>query len=187
MPKWMYRQLLMRGFRFIETLEESGSGNQPAEPPTEKPAEPPADKAAEGANEPDWKAEARKWEHLAKANDEAAKKLQEIEDAKKSELEKANDLIAKLTAENEAVKLNALRQEVAQEAGLPPKLAARLTGTDRETLLEDAKALAELVTPTQPTGDRKPWAGAKTAQGTTRTGKEAFTSLQDALAAHFKA
>lgn len=46
----------------------------------------------------DWKAQFRKWESLAKKNSEAAKKLQEIEDANKSEVQKALERAEKAEA-----------------------------------------------------------------------------------------
>ena len=48
---------------------------------------------------PDWKAEARKWEQRAKENSSAAARLQELEDAQKSELQKMQDAIAERDAQ----------------------------------------------------------------------------------------
>lgn len=99
---------------------------QPAAPAT--PAEPtttpaaPAQETPPPAQETDWKAEARKWEGLAKANKDAAAKLQQIEDAAKSELERERDRAEK--AEARAVESD--RKAFAATKGIP---AGLITGT----------------------------------------------------------
>lgn len=101
----------------------------PTEPvvPTPDPAAtaPPAAPAPETpppAQETDWKAEARKWEGLAKSNKDAAAKLQQIEDAAKSELERERDRAEK--AEARAVESD--RKAFAATKGIP---AGLITGT----------------------------------------------------------
>lgn len=103
-------------------------------------------------DEPDFKAEAEKWKAMsrkheadAKKNADAAKRLAELEEEDKTEQQKLTD--AKLAAEKKAeeAELRALRYEVAAEKGLSPKLAARLSGSDREELLADADELLVLM------------------------------------------
>lgn len=92
----------------------------------------------EPAQEPDWKAEARKWEERAKANKTAAERLAEIEEANKTEAQKAAERLAALERENETLKTSSLRAEVAAAKGVP---LALLTGASREELEAQAEAL----------------------------------------------
>lgn len=95
----------------------------------------------------DWKAAARKWESrakesftAAKANEDAAKRLAEIEEASKTEAEKAAERLA--AAEKRAVELEqkANRAEVAASKGVPAEL---LTGSTVEELTASADALIQ--------------------------------------------
>lgn len=93
----------------------------------------------------DWKAEARKWESRAKenlasakANEGAAKRLAEIEEANKSELQKAQEALDEIRGELESTRLSAMRAEVANEHGIPSGL---LSGSTREELESHAAAL----------------------------------------------
>lgn len=86
-------------------------------------------------------------------------RLAEIEQAQKAaeektlaEQEKWRELAEKRAAELAQERTARLRMEVAAEAGLPAALAGRLRGDDREALVADAKALAELVKPVAPNG-----------------------------------
>lgn len=120
-------------------------------------------------DETDWKAEAEKWKSLsrkheerAKANATAAEKLQEIEEAKKSEQEKLTE--AKEAAAKEAAdaKREAARLRVALSKGLTETQAKRLVGDTVEELEADAdELLADFGTgddtpPRRPTEDPKP-------------------------------
>jgi hypothetical protein len=93
------------------------------------------------ANDPDavaaeldrWKKEARKWEGRAKDNQDAASKLQEIEDANKSELQKAVE--AQRQAEERADTALAMHARVMAAAAhnLPVELIDHLgSGTEQE-------------------------------------------------------
>lgn len=53
-----------------------------------------------------------------------------------------NQKLASLETENQSMKLTAMRQKAAQDAGLAPELAGRLVGETAEELAEDAQALA---------------------------------------------
>lgn len=114
-----------------ETEETSPeTGEEPEQP------EPETDPAAEVEK---WKALARKNEEQAKKNAEAAKRLQELEDEKKSEAEKLQDRIAELEpSAHEAKKLR-----VALRKGLTETQAKRLVGDTVEELEADADDLIE--------------------------------------------
>lgn len=98
----------------------------------------------------DWKAQARKHERRAKdalarakANEEAAQKLAEIESANKSELERAQDRIAQLEAELGSVQETALRGSIIAEFKLDPEDAeVLLTATDEQGLRAQAERLS---------------------------------------------
>lgn len=77
-----------------------------------------------------------------------AARLDEIEQAAKSDLEKATEANAKLTAELEALKLNQLRTEIAVSKGLDPASARFLTGTTQEQIEADADDLVKLTAST---------------------------------------
>lgn len=87
--------------------------------------------------------------------------------AGQTDLEKLQTSFAELQGKFEQTQQNLaaeqaqrLRLEVATEKGLPPALAARLTGTTREELVADAEGLLPLLKPSAPgvppAPDRKP-------------------------------
>ena len=98
-----------------------------------------------------WKAFSRKWEERAKANEDARKRLEEIENSSKSELEKAEEKLA------EANKKLAEAEKLAQQessARLKADIASEfriskedrdlfLTASDEETLRLQADGLAK--------------------------------------------
>lgn len=93
----------------------------------------------------DWKAESRKWESRAKenlasakANEGAAQRLAEIEEAQKTEAQKAQDALAKAQQELAVERAARLRAEVAADKGVPAEL---LSGSTREELDAAADAL----------------------------------------------
>lgn len=69
-----------------------------------------------------------------------AERLDEIEEANKSEIEKKEELLKALQVENETLKLEALRSRVAAEKGVPANL---LNGTTEEEINAAADALIE--------------------------------------------
>jgi len=108
------------------------------------------------AQDTDWKAEARKWEQRAKANKDAAARLQELEDAQKSEQEK---LAEKLTVtEKRAVEaeLRAARLEVATSKGLPMASVKFLTGNTPDELAASADELLGLLKQDEPEPSGRP-------------------------------
>ena len=107
----------------------------------------------------DWKAEARKhesrskeWAAKAKTNEDAARRLAEIEEANKTEAQRAQDRIAELESENSKYKQReqqaAWRAEVAEATGVP---AEALRGSTLEEMQEHAETLKPFIaTPSEP-------------------------------------
>lgn len=93
----------------------------------------------------DWKSEARKWESRSKENYEKALKLDEIEEASKTEQQKLSDKLEKVEKEYSALQQKTLRNEIISEYNLPAVLAKRLSGETQEELEADAKELASLI------------------------------------------
>lgn len=94
----------------------------------------------------DWKSHARTWETRAKDGQEAIAKLQEIEDAKKSELEKATERAAQLEADLAEAKHAALKNGLAAEFGLSAEDSSLfLTAGDEEGLRKQAEALVSRI------------------------------------------
>ncbi|WP_143203963.1 hypothetical protein [Streptomyces kebangsaanensis] len=125
--------------------------------PAGAPAPAPSPTPAPAAPEPDWKAEARKWETRAKENSDAAQRLREIEDAQKTEQQRLAE--AKETAEKDAAaaRSEALRWRIAARHQISDEDAEIfLTGGDEETLTRQAARLVALRTPPQPSADPPP-------------------------------
>jgi septal ring factor EnvC (AmiA/AmiB activator) len=106
---------------------------------------------------------ARMEKALKEANKEAAsrrKKLDDFEKAEQARKDAELSEVERLKKEAETYKAQAaeaqrsvLQRDIAAEVGLPPVLASRLQGADREAMIEDAKAMLEaLPKPTTPTG-----------------------------------
>lgn len=96
----------------------------------------------------DWKAEAEKWKAMSRKTEQQAKeatakakRLDEIEEAQKSELEKAQARAEAAEKRALETELAALRAAVALEKGLTPSQAKRLVGASREDLEADADEL----------------------------------------------
>jgi alanyl-tRNA synthetase len=75
--------------------------------------------------------------------------------AELTELERFKKENEELRGAKTASELEAIRLSVALEKGIPANLAARLQGTDRESIAADADSLAELVG-NKPTGQVRP-------------------------------
>ena len=93
----------------------------------------------------DWKAEARKWESRAKSN------FAELEKLRASDGD-AGSVIDDLRRKNEELEdringfvLEGVKREVAAECGLSGDAVAFLHGSDRDALVESAKALKGLI------------------------------------------
>lgn len=79
----------------------------------------------------------------------------------KAQLNTANTENETLTGENAKLKAEALRRRVADETGLSPALAKRLTGETEEELKADAEELLKSVKPQRRTFMRNPDANDK--------------------------
>ena len=127
----------------------------PTPDPTLDPTPDPAPAEDPAAELEKWKHFARTHEKAAKANAEAAAKLQAIEDAAKTQAEKDSE--ARTAAEQRATQAETdlARLKVATTKGLPPELAARLVGSTEAEMAEDADRLLAVMkpaTPPAPTG-----------------------------------
>lgn len=72
--------------------------------------------------------------------------------AELTELERFKKENEELRSGKSTSELEAIRFKVALEKGIPANLAARLQGTDYDTIAADADSLSELVTPGKPNG-----------------------------------
>lgn len=117
---------------------------KPDEKPDDKPDEKPDDPQAEIKK---WRDLSRKHEAEAKKNADAAKKLEAIEAASKSDLEKANE--AQTAAERRTTDLERqlARTNVALSKGLTASQAKRLVGDTQEELEADADELLSTFKP----------------------------------------
>lgn len=116
----------------------------------------------------------------------AERRLQELEDAGKSELEKAQATaesasaeVAQLQSEIKSRELQLLKQSIGIETGLPANLIDRLQGDDEEALRADAKSLADFI----PDTSQSPFPKADPSQGAKETSVGGTTA--DKFAAAF--
>jgi hypothetical protein len=88
--------------------------------------------------------EARKAaEKRAKENEDAARRLAELEDANRSEVDKATTRAQEAEARVAQLEVEALRRDVGADKGLTAAQAKRLIGSTREELEADADELIE--------------------------------------------
>lgn len=116
------------------------------EEPIEEPAE----------DRTDWKAAARKWETRAKENADAAKRLASLEEANKTAEQKSAEARATAERERDEARLELLKRDAAEDAGLPKAWASRLRGSTKEELEADAKELAKDLAPKTPPATGRP-------------------------------
>lgn len=105
--------------------------------------------------------------------------IQAFKDKDKTESEKEAERLQALEKSNSENARKALQYEVAAEKGIPLKLAVRLHGADKDSMLADADELLPLIQQTKP-NIPKP----DKSQG--RGGKPKPTSLSAAIAGHLK-
>jgi hypothetical protein len=151
----------------------------PAPDPTPDPTPDPAPAEDPAAELEKWKHFARTHEKAAKANAEAAAKLQAIEDAAKTQAEKDSE--ARTAAEQRATQAETdlARLKVATSKGLPPELAARLVGSTEAEMAEDADRLLEVMKPITPAATPAPTGKADSGpQGTPKPGQLSRADLQ---------
>jgi hypothetical protein len=110
---------------------------EPTPEPTPDPQAQPDPKPTETVDF--WKGKAREQEQRAKANAEAAKELQKIKDAQKSDEERRSEVLTAAERKAADAELRAERLEVAFAKGLTPAQAKRLAGSTRDELEADAE------------------------------------------------
>ena len=93
----------------------------------------------------DWKAEARKWESRAKSNFAELEKLRTSSDDSGSTIDELRRKNEELEDRINGFVLEGVKREVAAECGLSNDAIAFLHGSDREALVESAKALKGLI------------------------------------------
>lgn len=106
----------------------------------------------------DWKAKyeamrthARTWEDRAKSNQDAAKRLADLEEQNKSELQRAQETAEKAAQERDAAVRDVMRFRIAAEFELGADDAELfLTGGDEDTMRRQAEALAKRNAPRPP-------------------------------------
>lgn len=132
-------------------MSDTDDTKDPKPEDTDKGNEP--DKGKDLAAEAEkWKALARKHEAQAKANAEAAKKLEELENTGKTELQKLTDKMSEADKRAAAAEARALRLQVAYDKGLSPAQAKRLVGSTQEELESDADEFLESIKPSDDQG-----------------------------------
>lgn len=116
----------------------------PTEPPVD--GDPPADDASKLKSALDKERQLRRdAEVKAKVNAEAATKLQEIEDANKTEVEKLTDKLARETSARQLAEAALTRATVAMRHGLTDEQARRLIGDSEDELEADALELLKML------------------------------------------
>lgn len=93
----------------------------------------------------DWKAEARKWESRAKSNFAELEKLRTSSDDSGSTIDELRRKNEELEDRINGFVLEGVKREVASEYGLSSDAIAFLSGGDKESLAESAKALKGLI------------------------------------------
>lgn len=93
----------------------------------------------------DWKAEARKWESRAKSNFAELEKLRTSSDDSGSTIDELRRKNEELEGKVNEFVLEGVKRDVAAECGLSVDAVAFLHGSDRDALVESAKALKGLI------------------------------------------
>lgn len=114
-----------------------------ATPEAPKPGSTPAEKPAEDTT--DWKAEARKWEGLAKADKDAAAEWRKHQESQKTEDEKREQRERELEQRAIAAETKALRADVADTKKVPVEWREFLTGTTQQELEASADKILTLI------------------------------------------
>lgn len=108
------------------------------------------------AQETDWKAEARKWEARAKENNQAAKRLAELEESQKTEIQRATERAEAAERALAAKEAEALRLTVAARHGIGADNLDLLYGDDEAELEARAKKIATLIAPREEPQEETP-------------------------------
>lgn len=108
-----------------------------------------------------WKTHARKQETRAKQNADAAKRLQQIEDEKKTNEQRLSEQLQNLQSELDGYKTREIAQKAAADAGLPGNMAKFITAADPDDAAAQAKELAKHVKAAQPAANLRQGARAE--------------------------
>lgn len=92
-----------------------------------------------------WKQKAREQEARAKANVDAARRLQEIEESQKSEAQRQADAVQRAQQELAEARADAARFKAAATHGINPDYLDLLGSGDEETVIGRAERLAPLI------------------------------------------
>lgn len=107
----------------------------------------------------------REFEKKAKALEKQVSdyeaKEKERRDAELSEIERTKQQLAEAQEQVNSLRKEQMRAKVAKEVGLPDVIAERIQGDDEETMLEDAKRLAEALPKPKPMSVTNPGAVSK--------------------------
>lgn len=126
----------------------------------------------------DWKAQARKWEKLAKANKEKADKWDAQAHAAptvESLQQQMDELRAEADRQRESAERERARYKVSQETGVP---AALIQGDDEEAMAASAAAVAEFAKAQAPSYPADKGAGAQHAP----VSRESIEQIKDPVA-----
>lgn len=126
----------------------------------------------------DWKAQARKWEKLAKANKEKADKWDAQAQAAptvESLQQQMDELRAEADRQRESAERERARYKVSQETGVP---AALIQGDDEEAMAASAAAVAEFAKAQAPSYPADKGAGAQHAP----VSRESIEQIKDPVA-----
>ncbi len=114
----------------------------------EKPKQPETGEG--GQPDTDWKAEARKWERLAKTNKAKADQWDAAEEANKTELQKLADQNAAYKAQLDGIKAEQERRAEVEQAAKAHKVDAGLLARMSGDVEENAAFLAEFAKKASP-------------------------------------
>lgn len=126
------------------------SNAQPATPEAAPQGAAEAASTPEPAQEPDWKAESRKWEERAKANKDAAEKLAAFEESQKTEAQKLADRAEAAEKERDALRTEKNKRDFLESKGIPAEYHELVTGADESAWAPTLEKLQKLIKPTGP-------------------------------------
>ena len=91
----------------------------------------------------DWKAEARKWEKLAKANKDAAQKYDELQKAQMSDKERADKAEAELKRYKQLEEKREWVREVSKKTGVPSEVLDAMQADTKQELEARADSIKD--------------------------------------------
>lgn len=129
-----------------ETTTEAATATEAPEATTTETTPPPAAEQPKPAETVDfWKQKAREQESRAKSNAEAARRLQEIEDAQKSEQQRTADRQQAIERERDEARAEGLRYKAAAKHGIGEDYFDLLGSGDEDTISARAERVGGLI------------------------------------------